>query len=392
MGRGMSSYEKGLELEELITKLFKAKGYDAKHNIKLVGRSGVEHQIDVYAEYKAPLHTSKIIIECKSYDKPIEKDIVMKLIHEVQDLGADRGILVTTSYFTPDAASTAEGYNIDLWDGAKLRELLKEIKIEEIHVPANIFYIKPMISIDEAMKTVDKNIKGIFGRKGTVESSSVIFHPYYELNIDARVYEAKGVIRRKVEEKIVSATILVDSTTGELCSYDPKDGIVRLIGLPTLSEEEARAFRILGGGSLTVSALASLLSCSTAKARRIVQGLVAKGVAEMFRVRQQTLYRLKMKIPDPSSLKPLPLNLKVRGEPGEGVKITPMLGLKNLESLVNLLWEGEIKSHKTVFYPYFACRIVEEEKRYIKAVDMLTNKIDEKISRIFTALYSQLPF
>jgi len=165
-----------------------------------------------------------------------------------------------------------------------------------------------------------------------------------------------------------------------------------MLGLPTLSEEEARAFRILGGGSLTVSALASLLSCSTAKARKIVQGLVAKGVAEMFRVRQQTLYRLKTKIPDPSSIKTLPLNLKVRGEPEKRVKITPMLGLKNLESLINLLWEGEIRNHKTVFYPYFACKIVEEEKRYIKVVDMLTGKIDEKISRIFTALYSQLPF
>ena len=30
----MSSYERGLELEKLITKLFKAKGYDATHNVK----------------------------------------------------------------------------------------------------------------------------------------------------------------------------------------------------------------------------------------------------------------------------------------------------------------------------------------------------------------------
>ncbi|MCD6126578.1 MAG: restriction endonuclease, partial [Thaumarchaeota archaeon] len=70
----MSSYERGLALEELVAKIFRAKGYDVKHNIKLMGRSGVEHQIDVYAEYKAPLHTSRIVVECKSYDKPIDKD------------------------------------------------------------------------------------------------------------------------------------------------------------------------------------------------------------------------------------------------------------------------------------------------------------------------------
>ena len=56
----MSVYEKGLRLEKCISDLFSSKGYEVKHNIKLKGRSGVEHQIDVYAEYKAPLHTSRI--------------------------------------------------------------------------------------------------------------------------------------------------------------------------------------------------------------------------------------------------------------------------------------------------------------------------------------------
>jgi hypothetical protein len=61
--------DRGLELEKLVANLFKAKGYDAKHNVKMRGRSEVEHQIDVYAEYKAPLHVSKIIVECKSYER-----------------------------------------------------------------------------------------------------------------------------------------------------------------------------------------------------------------------------------------------------------------------------------------------------------------------------------
>ena len=39
-----------------------------------------------------------------------------------------------------------------------------------------------------------------------------------------------------------------------------------------------------------------------------------------------------------------------------------------------------------------AIKIIETKKRYIKAVDMLACKIDEKISKILTTLYSQLPF
>jgi len=134
--------------------------YDVKHNVKLVGRSGIEHQIDVYAEYKAPLHISKIIIECKSYDKPIDKDIVMKLIYEVQDLGVNRGILVTTSYYTPDAISAAEKYNIDLWDSTRLNKLLKGIKAKEIATYSNVLHVKTTISIEKAREITNKHLTG----------------------------------------------------------------------------------------------------------------------------------------------------------------------------------------------------------------------------------------
>jgi len=390
----VSSYERGLELEKLVTRLFKAKGYNARHNVKLVGRSGVKHQIDVYAEYKAPLHTSKIVVECKSYDKPIDKDIVIKLIHEVEDLGVDKGILITTSYFTPDAVSTAEGYNVDLWNGTKLNELLREIGAELMKVPLNMFHVRPYISINKASKIVDKTIRGIFRRKGSIESSSIIFYPYYEVDIDARIYELKGFIKKRTEERIVSSTILIDSITGDLCLYDPENGVISMGKLPALSAEEERVFQILlTKRSLTVSALASLINCSTSKARKILQGLVVKGLAKIYRKERQTFYQSAIRIPDPSQIRTISMSLKIEsGEPKKGVKITPALNLEKVESLVRALWRGSIKNYKTVFYPYYACKMVEREKRYIRAVDMLNKKIDDRISRILIAFYQQLPF
>jgi hypothetical protein len=259
---------KGLELERLVANLFKAKGYDVRHNVKMRGRSRVEHQIDVYAEYKAPLHVSKIIVECKSYDKPISKDIVMKLIHEVEDLGVDKGILVTTSYFTPDAVSTAQGYNVELWDYAKLRELLGEVPIEERAALTNVYYVEPAIPSDKAMKIIDSMLRGVFGRKGSIEGSSLIFYPYYEIDVDAKIRESEGLIIRKVEERVISAKILVDAVTGALCDYDPGAGVLGILSMPPLSDEEAKAFRILLSGALSADMLASLLSCSTAREQR----------------------------------------------------------------------------------------------------------------------------
>jgi len=390
-----SGYEKGLRLEEMVARLFRSKGYDVKHNVRLIGRSGVEHQIDVFAEYRAPLHTSKIIIECKAYDKPVGKDVVMKLIHEVQDLGVDRGILITTSYFTPDAVATAEGYNIDLWDGVKLRELLKDVEkveVEKFTEFINVFHIRPVISVNDAMVTINKEVKDALKRGGTIERCSLFFYPYYELDLEVRIYESRGMFKRKIEEKIASVTVFVDPVEGRLCNYDPKMGVIRLVPILELTDDEARAFRILlERGALTVSALAALLNCSTAKARKVVQGLVAKNIIGMMQQGRQTLYGPKIGAPNPMLTRTVPLDLRILGEPDSGVRILPRLSIAAVESFVNLLWRGRVRGHRVVFYPYFVCKISEYGKRYIKAVDLLTNRIDDNMSRILTALYDQLP-
>ena len=393
----MESRQKGVKLEKLVTQIFRSKGYEVKHNVKLTGRSKVEHQIDVYAEYKAPLHTSRIAIECKAYDKPVNKDIVMKLLNEVEDLGVDRGILITTSYFTSDAVSTAEGYNIELWDSLKLKQLsqevLKKIPMEGIRISSNIFYIKPNISDDIAKVTVDNKLKGIFGRKGAIESSSIIFYPYFEVDIDARFSEKKGWINKKLKQRIVSSTILVDALKIALCDYHPEVGVVELFSLPDLTNEEARVFRMLRESALTTAALASLLSCSTSKARRIIQGLVVKGIAQQLKSGRQIFYRLRLAIPEPSSLRSVPSNLKLEiGEPEEGISLGAPLSLAEVENIVKLLWNGKIKKYKTIFYPYYACKIVENEKRYIKTIDMIMNNIDERMDQLLTTVYYQLRF
>ena len=391
---GGRSYERGLKLEKLVAELFRSKGYNVKHNVKLTGRSGVKHQIDVYAEYRAPLHTSRIIVECKSYDRPVDKDIVMKLVHEVDDLGVDRGILVTTSYFTPDAVSTAEGYNVDLWDGVKLKKLLEEIAVEEISAPPNVFHVKPVISAERSVEIVKRSVRAFFGKKGEIKAHTLVFIPFYEVDVEARIRELKGVFRKKVEERIVTATILLDSITRTLCRYVPQSGCTPLYTVPELSEEEERAFQtLMTRGAVTVAAMASLLSCSTAKARKLLQGLVAKGAVEMRRSRRYTFYQLRAKIPEPSSLQPISLSLEMeKGEPESGVLIKPALGLADVERMVELLWKGRVKEYRTVYYPYYACKVAEDGKMHVRAVDMVAGRIDERISRLLTSVCPELPF
>ena len=44
---------------------------EVKHNVKLTGKSGQKHQIDVYWEYEIEGVRRKVAIECKNYNKAV---------------------------------------------------------------------------------------------------------------------------------------------------------------------------------------------------------------------------------------------------------------------------------------------------------------------------------
>lgn len=132
MDSEITTYEKGLALEQRLVQLFAARGYEVAHDVRMLGRSGAEHQIDLLARFACPLHTSAVVVEAKSYEGAIDKDRIMKLIQIVDDVGADRGIIITTSRFTPDAIKTAERRNVELWDRDRLGKLLGEIEITAV--------------------------------------------------------------------------------------------------------------------------------------------------------------------------------------------------------------------------------------------------------------------
>lgn len=46
------------------------------HDVKLEGRSGQKHQIDVYWEYEVAGNKHKVAIECKNYNRPVPISVV----------------------------------------------------------------------------------------------------------------------------------------------------------------------------------------------------------------------------------------------------------------------------------------------------------------------------
>ena len=86
---------------------------------KVMGKSGVNHQIDVLTSHRAGPHSYKTAIECKYWKDKVQKDTITKLSEILEDAKIEKGILVSKSGFTQDAVKFAEYKNISL---VELRE------------------------------------------------------------------------------------------------------------------------------------------------------------------------------------------------------------------------------------------------------------------------------
>lgn len=120
-----------------------------EHNIKLEGKSGQKHQIDVYWEYEYNNKTYKIIIESKNYSNSVSIAKVRDFFGVIFDLRDQEicGYMITKKGFQEGAIKFAKEYNI------KLMELRTENKesdfdglIQKVDICLMIAHIQENVS------------------------------------------------------------------------------------------------------------------------------------------------------------------------------------------------------------------------------------------------------
>ncbi|OLB92579.1 MAG: hypothetical protein AUH25_00200 [Thaumarchaeota archaeon 13_1_40CM_38_12] len=111
------------EFEELVGKLFAAKGY----RVEVTQKSG-DYGVDVLAKAGHDI----VAIQVKHWKLPVGGPDVHKTLGSMLTFGANRAIVVTTSDFTNQAYEIQKNTPIELWNGERVREEFKNHLINAV--------------------------------------------------------------------------------------------------------------------------------------------------------------------------------------------------------------------------------------------------------------------
>jgi hypothetical protein len=156
--------------------LFRSLGLQARVEATTDGARG-KHRVDVLVEgsiYGVPV---RWVVECKDWQTKVPKEKALALLSIVQDVGADRGFLLSEVGFQPGAIATVQRTNVTLTSIAELREAASTASAE-----AAIAILRSrLLRVQENLRDL---IKAQWQTRGQPE-----FRPYFVLTTLLAVFD-----------------------------------------------------------------------------------------------------------------------------------------------------------------------------------------------------------
>jgi hypothetical protein len=163
----------GSALEAAIAGYLASQGYEVSCNEVMVGRSGAPHEIDVLAVRPDPVARVTLAVECKAWQKPVEKGVLSKLDYVIRDCGINKGIVASTGGFRSGAQRAADELSIDVWGPDKLTHLLGAAAVHAVQsspVTREAIGWPFRTTVEQAQRRVRTEARGsvVLGRQETV--------------------------------------------------------------------------------------------------------------------------------------------------------------------------------------------------------------------------------
>lgn len=187
------------EYEQMTQKYFKLRfpNSSIKHNVMLDGiKSKIKRQIDVFIEEIVCGYKIQMVVECKDWAKPLDVGDVEQFIAKLEDVGVDKGIMVSKSGYSKAAKELSYSYNhihlhVLKFDELKLYQNFWGIpyrgRFGMIVFPPNGWILQSKVPRGFETSTICSMYPMEYDLDSAIRERNVIFVDIPELNIDDNI-------------------------------------------------------------------------------------------------------------------------------------------------------------------------------------------------------------
>ena len=115
----------GSRLQSAVADYLSRHGYRTATNLSLRGRSGAAYDVDVLAEKSDDVTSFRMMVECKSADVVVDKQLLASVHLAMTDLGINKAIVVSTKGWKTATEPAARRLGIELWGPSEVEGRLQ---------------------------------------------------------------------------------------------------------------------------------------------------------------------------------------------------------------------------------------------------------------------------
>ena len=194
-------------------------------NCKVTGKSGVEHQIDVLTNHSDGIHIYKTGIECKYWDKTVNKDIIMKVAEVIEDAGINKGVIVSKKGFTVDAIAFAKYRNIGLVELREIEDKDWEGRIQTIVLTMNML----LPTITDFQVVISEPNPTFNPTKAPINFYEIEYSTGETESVEKYVKEFNAELCKKEEDEMFEKNYTLKA--GAVLKYKPTSNKIPITGL-----------------------------------------------------------------------------------------------------------------------------------------------------------------
>lgn len=129
----------------------KDEGVMVGRRVIMTGKSGAQHEVDVYYEFEKAGLRHRVAIECKDWSSPVSKGQIQEFESKIRDIGSIVGVVISKNGYQSGAEVFAKHHDISLLkfdDLPKLNMLIGE-RLKTVALPDESYIGEPFWIIME---------------------------------------------------------------------------------------------------------------------------------------------------------------------------------------------------------------------------------------------------